>query len=240
MSPAAKTSARPWTWPCASTGMKPSTVCGRPSIRRPRRRGQGDDAVGRDRSLGDEAQLPVHQLDRAGAGLNGDSPLLQQLPHRLASGAPEQLQRLLLRRDERELDVVEPALGEVGRGHQRELVDRQRPDRSPWDDEGDPLHLARDDLLEQLADLARCPPARGRSGRPGPPRSGWLRRRRAGRRTESSSPAEVCASRPPASTPASAPDEKVAPAAAASSVSSNCLTSPRSNGSATASGRYQN
>ena len=61
---------------------------------RPAQPWQGDDAVGRDRSLGDEAQLPVHQLDRAGARPKGDSPLLQQLPHRLAPGLPEQLQRL--------------------------------------------------------------------------------------------------------------------------------------------------
>ena len=71
--------------------------------------------------------------------------------HRLASRAPEQLHRLLLRRDERELDGVEPALGEVGRRHQRELVDRQRPDGSPRHDESDPPHLTGDDLLEQRA-----------------------------------------------------------------------------------------
>ena len=47
------------------------------------------------------------------------------------------------------------------------------------------------------------------------------------------------ASRLPTSRPVSAPGEKVAPAAAASSASSKRLTSPRSNGSATASGRYQ-
>src|SRR5512133_2055806 len=53
-------------------------------------------------------------------------------------------------------------------------------------------------------------------------------------------PADVWARRPPASTPDRAPGEKVAPAAAASSARSKCRTSPRPNGSATASGRYQN
>lgn len=98
---------------------------------------QGDHAVSRDRALGDKAQLPINQLDRAGARLKGDAPLLQQLPHRLAPSPAEQLQRLLLRGDERKLDTVEPALGEVGRRHQGELVDRQRPDGSPRHDESD-------------------------------------------------------------------------------------------------------
>jgi hypothetical protein len=44
------------------------------------------------------------------------------------------------------------ALGEVGRGHQGELVNRQRPDRAPWHDEGDPSHLTGDDLPEEVAD----------------------------------------------------------------------------------------
>jgi hypothetical protein len=118
---------------------------------RPAQPWQGDDAVSRDRSLGDEAQLSVHQLDRAGARLKGDSPLLQQLPHRLAPRPPEQLQRRLLWGDEYQLDVSEFALGEVGRGHQGELVDRQRPDRSPGDDESDPPDLTGEDLLEQRA-----------------------------------------------------------------------------------------
>ena len=48
--------------------------------------------------------------------------------------------------------MSELALGEVGRGHQGKLVDRQRPDRSPGHDESDPPHLTGDDLLEQRAD----------------------------------------------------------------------------------------
>ena len=47
---------------------------------RPPQAWERDDAVGRDRSLGDEAQLPVNQLDRARARPNGDSPLFQQTP----------------------------------------------------------------------------------------------------------------------------------------------------------------
>jgi hypothetical protein len=119
---------------------------------RPAQAWQGDDAVGRDASLGDEAQLVIDELDRAGARLDGDPPLLEQLAHRLASRAAEQLQRLVLRGDERQLDVVELALGEVGRGHQGELVDRQRPDGSPGHDEGDPSRPTGDDLPEEVAD----------------------------------------------------------------------------------------
>src|SRR6266540_2616264 len=61
--------------------------------------------------------------------MDGDSPLLQQLPHRLAPRPPEQLQRLVLRGDEREVDAVEPALTEEGRRHQGKFVNRQRPNR---------------------------------------------------------------------------------------------------------------
>ena len=38
---------------------------------------QRDDAVGRNPSLGNEMKLAVHELDRAGAGLDGDAPLLE-------------------------------------------------------------------------------------------------------------------------------------------------------------------
>jgi hypothetical protein len=48
--------------------------------------------------------------------------------------------------------VNEVALGEVGRRHQGELVDRQRPDGSPRHDESDPPDLTGDDLLEQFAE----------------------------------------------------------------------------------------
>jgi hypothetical protein len=48
---------------------------------RPTQTRQRDDAVGRDRSLGNEPQLPVRKLDRARTGLNRDFPLLQQLSH---------------------------------------------------------------------------------------------------------------------------------------------------------------
>ena len=85
----------------------------------------------------------------------------------LARVGAEDAQRRLFRRHERELHVVQPAFGEPRRRQQRQLVDRQRPDRARRHGEDDTAHVTGFDLREQPLDSSRCPPGRGRSARRG-------------------------------------------------------------------------
>jgi hypothetical protein len=85
--------------------------------------------------------------------VNGDAALVQERLHGRARSEPEELQRLVLGRDERELDVAKSSRGQMVGRQQGELVDRQRPHRSPWDDERDLPHLAVLGFVEQSSHL---------------------------------------------------------------------------------------
>jgi hypothetical protein len=107
-----------------------------------------DHPVDLQRVVAREAQLPVADVERVGAGVQLDPACVELLPHGRARGLPEELERLLLGRHERDLHVA--------RGRQeRELVRRQRPARAPRDDERDPPHGAGVDLGQQRAELLR-------------------------------------------------------------------------------------
>jgi hypothetical protein len=91
---------------------------------------EGDDAIGHHDAAAGEQQLPGTRLDRVGARVNGDRNLLEQRADGGARLAPEQLQRLRLGRDERELDAGGAPVRQPGRRHQRQLIGGQAPDRA--------------------------------------------------------------------------------------------------------------
>jgi hypothetical protein len=59
----------------------------------------------------------------------------QQLPDRDRRTSAEEAERLFLGRYQRDLDATDAACLEHGRGHQGQLVDRQRPHGAERDDE---------------------------------------------------------------------------------------------------------
>ena len=135
--------------------MKPSRVCGRPSRRAPRRRGSATARSARIRPSGVRRSSPSANSVTYAEVTSSIAAFVEQLANRVAALASEELERLFLGRDERELDSLDLVGAEMGRGHQRQLVERQRPDRAPGHGEGDPAHVAGDDLLEQGAELLR-------------------------------------------------------------------------------------
>ena len=77
-----------------------------------------DDALHRDAALRDQPELTVGELSHICSGPNGDPSLGQELAHGLARWRPEQLQRLVLGGNYRELDVPSPTRLQV-RGCQK-------------------------------------------------------------------------------------------------------------------------
>ena len=69
---------------------------------------QRHDAVSPHSSRVCKPQLAVDEPDWARLGVKANPTLLEQLPDRVAGGAPEDLQWLSLRRDEHELGAVDP------------------------------------------------------------------------------------------------------------------------------------
>ena len=134
---------------------------------------QRDDTVDVYLPLLDEAHLPVDELGYMRRRYELDVAFLQQLADRRATRAPEELERTLLGRDERELDALDLIGAEMRCGQQRELVQRQRPDRTRGHDERDSTYLARSDLFEERADLVRVGrAAKGQCARNGRGRDG--------------------------------------------------------------------
>ena len=121
----------------------------------------GDEAVGGVGQAGDaradrnrQRQDPV-DVDAATADLDAvvdelgggradelDAFGRQQLGDRAAALGPEQLQRRLLGRHEREVDVVDARARDVAGRDDRQLVERQAPRRACRDDERDALRVA--------------------------------------------------------------------------------------------------
>jgi hypothetical protein len=110
-----------------------------------------DDSVGRDRPAREGEQLAVADRDRRDTADEEDARLVEQAADGLARRVAEELERLGLGRDHAQLDAVAPDRRQMRGRHERELVGRQRPGRSPWHREGDPAHVAPLELLEELA-----------------------------------------------------------------------------------------
>ena len=95
--------------------------------------------------------------------------LAEQLADCLGGGGAEQLERLRLRGHDRQLDVAQAALRHVGRGHQREFVERQRPGGAGGHGEGHPADAAHLELAQHRPEAARVAGALDRhaAGYPG-------------------------------------------------------------------------
>ena len=122
-----------------------------------------DDAIGHDDAVGDEEELALTSLRRIRACMDSDPALVEQLPDGAARLPPEQVQRLVLGRDERDLHTGDTPLVQPGRRHQRQLVGRQCPCRARRNREDDSPYLAGLDLGEQPFDLVSYPPVHGTS-----------------------------------------------------------------------------
>src|SRR5207344_663081 len=85
-------------------------------------------------------------------GPEGYSELPEQFARSVARRRSEELERLGLWRDERELDVLDAAASEVGCGVKRQLVCGQGPHRAPGNDERHRTYVPACDLLEQVFD----------------------------------------------------------------------------------------
>ncbi len=126
------------------------------------KRREGDDAVRLDRAGRKQVDLAVAYLGREEARVQDDAALVQQRPNRVARRAAEEQQRLVLRRDQGDPHVLEPAGLRVRGKHERELVRGQRPHRAERDGDDDPRHLSGVHPGDQIRRAAACPPARGR------------------------------------------------------------------------------
>ena len=112
--------------PVGVDGDEPAGAVRQPWDRRADEARQRDHAVrGHRRPVGQFQDARAHG-DRARRRTHGDATLAQQLGDRPARGLAEHPQRCGLWRDDRDLGLG-PAVAQLGGGHDRQLVDRQRP-----------------------------------------------------------------------------------------------------------------
>ena len=105
----------------------------------------------------DQSARSGPQRHRVGA--DRDVALGQQAPDLRGDAGPERLERAVLRRDEDQPDVVEPAGTHVLAGHQGQLVEREGPGDRAWHGEGHALDAPCVEVFEQRgegADVARA------------------------------------------------------------------------------------
>ena len=126
-------------------------VVGESGKPRPFEHGQGDHAVGEHlRPAGEQQHAAArHRGERRGS--DDDASGLEQRAHRVGGGGAEQLERLLLGRDQRHPDVTRAVLAQVGGGHQRELVQGQRPHSLRRERERHRSGPSRGQVVEQAA-----------------------------------------------------------------------------------------
>ena len=122
-------------------------------------RRQGDDQVHVERAFELEPELPVRELLGEGAGAYAHAGVREPPRDRRARLGAEDAQRRGLARHEldREVQAAPPALP---RGHQRELVERQRPGRAGGSDERDRVRA-----VPESARRSRRPPRARRADR---------------------------------------------------------------------------
>ena len=90
---------------------------------------------------------------RARRAMEDDAGVAQQPRQPVGDPGPEHRQRRLLRAHDRDLDLGIHVVSAVG-GHERELVQRQRPERLPRGHERDLAHVALLDVLHEPAQRA--------------------------------------------------------------------------------------
>ena len=96
---------------------------------------QRDDAVDLQAAARDEAEAPVCEVGRMRRGHEVDAPLVEQRLDCVATAAAEDLEGPFVRRHQRQVDALNSVGAEPGARHQRELVERQRPGRTPGNGE---------------------------------------------------------------------------------------------------------
>ena len=110
----------------------------------------GDDAIdGKSPVARSDLQPPRAAGDAEAARVQGDAGFVEQTSDGGAGRSAEHAQRLLLRGDQAQLDLGPVMSGAVGRGHQCQVVERQRPGRSGRLDEGQLVDSALAELVEQ-------------------------------------------------------------------------------------------
>ena len=132
--------------------MKPRASCGSPGMNGPASPGS---AITRSAGIVRPSAVrrkPPTQRERGARGVEGDAALAQQVRDRLRGGRSEDLERLGLRRHERDVGSVEPARAELDGGHDRELVGRQRPRLQGGDGHDEPLRPPGRHVVERLLD----------------------------------------------------------------------------------------
>ena len=112
---------------------------------------QGDHPVDEYLRSPDQQQCPAAHQRGERRGSDDDPAGCEQRLDGLGRGRTEQLERLLLGRYQRDLDVAGTVLVQVTRGHERELVQRQRPHSLRGKRERHRLGLAGDQVVQQTA-----------------------------------------------------------------------------------------
>ncbi len=135
--------------------MKPSWSCGTPGSDGPRSRGRLTTRSASITLAGTSDRLPSSTVSGVRPVWSFDAPLREQLAQGRRGAHAENLERLRLGRDDRHLHVAEAAIPRVLGGHERQLVERQRPRGRGGHGEGDTPDVVALEIAQQRAVPAR-------------------------------------------------------------------------------------
>jgi predicted RNA-binding protein with TRAM domain len=110
---------------------------------------EADHSLHGDRSRRDKRQLAVAEFGRMALVEDLDTALAEQLPRGLRGRATEEVERRRLRGHQREVRLGSPLARDLVGGHQRKLIDRERPGRAGRDRERHVLDAAARELEQQ-------------------------------------------------------------------------------------------
>ena len=116
---------------------------------------QRNDAIRLEPTAPREPHVAVVELGHGRGRDDVDPALFEERFDRRARGRAEELERLLLGRDDRELDALDAVGSEPPRGHEHELVERERPDGAPGSGEDDAADVTGGELVEERPDPIR-------------------------------------------------------------------------------------
>jgi hypothetical protein len=125
---------------------------------------QGDNAVGGEQAAWPDAKAAVPNGERVRLRHKLDAAGLEKLANRVARCLSEEAERIGFRSNKDERGSEDVAFLEFGRRHEGKLVDRQRPAGSAGKREGDPLHAASGNIVEQRLKVINRAETRKRQG----------------------------------------------------------------------------
>lgn len=134
---------------------EPVAIAGDACQPRPFQSRQRDHRVGLDRPAARKLQPTGGEAPRSDGSLDPDPAVLEQPGHGLARRGAEQAERPVLGRGQHDLDPGRAALRQVGRGQERQLVDRQWPRDRGRSGEHDAPHCAGAGSVEQRGERRR-------------------------------------------------------------------------------------